>query len=70
MFGKAEAGHDEHLDNVMERTQEDGLCLNPYKCVVQSQRIKFFGNYLSSKGLEPDPDKIAAIVDMTPSTNA
>ena len=29
-----------------------------------------FGNYLSSKGLEPDPDKIAAIVDMTPPTIA
>ena len=70
VFGKTEAEHDEHLDNIMKRTQEVGLCLNPDKCVVKSHRIKFFGNYLSSKGLEPDPDKIAAIVDMTLPTNA
>ena len=70
VFGKTEAEHDEHLDNVMKLTQEVGLCLNPDKCVVHSHRIKFSRNYLSSKGLEPDPDKIAAIVDMTPPTNA
>ena len=70
VFGKTEAEHDEHLDNVMKRTQEVGLCLNPDICVVKSHRIKFFGNYLSSKGLEPDPDEIPAIVDMTPPTNA
>ena len=53
----------------MKRTQQVGLCLNPDKCVVKSDRIKFFGNYLSSNGLEPDPDKIAAIVDMSPPTD-
>ncbi|KAK2185169.1 hypothetical protein NP493_244g02014 [Ridgeia piscesae] len=37
---------------------------------VNSVVIKLFGNYLSSNGLEPDPDKIAAIVDMTPPTYA
>ena len=70
VFGKTEAEHDKHLDDVMKRTQQVGLCLNPDKCVVKSDRIKFFGNYLSSNGLEPDPDKIAAIVDMSPPTDA
>ena len=37
---------------------------------MKSDRIKFFGNYLSSNGQEPDPDKIAAIVDMSPPTDA
>ena len=69
VFGKTEAEHDKHLDDVMKRTQHVGLCLNPDKCVVKSDRIKFFGNYLSSNGLEPDPDKIAATVDMSPPTN-
>ena len=70
VFGKTQAEYDEHMDNVMKRTQEVGICLNPNKCVVKSHRIKFFGNYLSSKRLEPDPDMMAAIVDMTPPTNA
>ena len=37
---------------------------------MKSDSIKFFGNYLSSNGLEPDPDKIAAIVDISPPTDA
>ena len=69
VFGKTEPEHDKHLDDVMKRTQHVGLCLNPDKCVVKSDRIKFFGNYLSSNGLEPDPDKIAAIVDISPPTD-
>ncbi|KAK2190146.1 hypothetical protein NP493_86g04009 [Ridgeia piscesae] len=56
VFGKTEAELDEYMDNVMKRTQEVGLCLIPDKCVVKSHRIKFFGNHLSSKGLEPDHD--------------
>ena len=39
VFGKTEAEHDEHLDNVMKLTQEVGLCLHPDKCVVKSHRI-------------------------------
>ena len=70
VIGKTETVHDKHLDNVMRCTQQAGLCLNPDKCVVKSRRIKFFGNYLSSNGLEPDPSKIAAIADMSPPTSA
>ena len=70
VIGKTETEHDKHLDNVMRCTQQAGLCLNPDKCVVKSRRIKFFGNYLSSNGLEPDPSKIAAIADMSPPTSA
>ena len=68
VFGKTEAEHDKHLDDVMKRSQHVGLCLNPDKCVVKSDRIKFFGNYLSSNGLEPALGKIPAIVDMSPPT--
>ena len=53
---------DEYLDNVMKRTHEVDLCQD--KSVVKSHRIKFVGNYHSSNGLEPGPDKIAAIDDM------
>ena len=68
VFGKTEAEHDKQLDNVMRRTQDVGL--NPDKCVVKSRRIKCFRNYLSLNGLEPDPGKIAAIVDMSPPISA
>ena len=49
VFGQTEAEHDE-LDNLMKRTQEVGLCLNPDKCVVKSHRIKFFGTTSRQKG--------------------
>ena len=70
VFGKTEAEHDKHLEDVMKRTQQVGLCLNPDKCVMKSDRIKFFGNYLSSNEQEAGTDKIAAIVDMSPPTDA
>ena len=38
------------------------------RCEITQDKV--LRNYLSAKGLEPGPDKIAAIVDMTPPTNA
>ena len=35
---------------------------------MKSDRIKFFGNHLSSNGLDPEPNTIAAIIDMSPPT--
>ena len=53
----------------MDRTREIGLRLNPDKCHIKVAKIKFFGNYLSERGLEPDPSKVAAIIGMTPPGN-
>ena len=40
VYGKSEAEHDEHMDNVMKRTQEVGLCLNPSSSLETTSRQK------------------------------
>ncbi len=48
----------------------NGPCthLNPDKCIVKQPRIKFFDNYLTPEGIEPDPQKV--ITEMKAPENA
>lgn len=40
--------------------------LNPFECVFTIKRGKFMGFLVSSKEIEPNPEKIQAILKMTP----
>ena len=43
--------------------------LNPSKCVFGVTTGKFLGFMVSQRGIEVNPDKIQAILEMKPSTN-
>jgi hypothetical protein len=45
---------------------EDRLKLNPEKCIFGVMRGKVLGCLVSTKGIEADPDKIKAILQMQP----
>ena len=49
------------IKSVFERCQDHGITLSNTKFQVGS-KVKFAGYLVSDKGKEPDPDKIAAIV--------
>ena len=53
--------HDERLQAVLGRIQSSGLKLNKAKCEFRKGSIKFLGQRISSQGVEPDPDKLAAV---------
>lgn len=58
---------DEHVENlgaVFRKLREFKLCANREKCNFACNRIKYLGHYITSKGLEVDPDKTAAIQKM------
>ena len=61
--------HDRNLKAFLERTREKGIKLNPDKCIIKCTRIPFYGMITGSNGLEPDPNKVQAIVEMNPPTN-
>ena len=42
--------------------------LNPTKCQFGKTELKFLGHLINDKGIQPDPDKIAAISEMPPTT--
>ena len=68
---KSKEGED-HLDalsQVFERLILYKLRLNPQKCVFGVESGKLLGYMISKKGIEVDPAKAKAIIDMPPPTN-
>ena len=55
--------HLEQLETVMNRLQRAGLKLNPAKCKIFQLKTKFLGHVVSGRGIEPDPEKVRAVVD-------
>lgn len=56
--------HKERLIRVFERVRKYGLKLNKSKCQFGVQEIVFLGDKLSAQGVQPDQDKVKAILDM------
>ena len=69
IHGRTEAEHDATLIRVLNKCQSAGLHLNPDKCQIKQQSVKFYGNMLTVDGLQPDKTKIRAILNMSPPTN-
>ncbi|KAK3107010.1 hypothetical protein FSP39_004902 [Pinctada imbricata] len=69
VFGKNQADHDLALRKVLDKARQTGLKFNSDKLYVAVDKVKYFGHILTSTGIEPDPDKVAAILHMPPPTN-
>ena len=62
-IGKGVEEHDRRLFAVLDRLSEAGLSVNGDKCECRLTKLKFFGHELSSGGVSPSEEKIAAIRD-------
>ena len=61
-----------HLYNLQETfdtLKQYNMKLNPSKCAFGVSSGKFLGFIVSHKGIEANPDKIQAILDMKPPQN-
>ena len=56
--------HDCRLEKVLERLTNAGVTLNTDKCTFRVPKIKFLGNVVSANGIEVDPEKVAAVVNL------
>ena len=61
--------HESALRAVMQAVSNSGLTLNPKKCVIASDEINFWGLLITSKGVRPDPAKVAALDHISHPTN-
>ena len=55
--------HIERLDEVLTRLGNAGLKLKPSKCHLFQEKVLFLGHLVTSKGVEPDPQKVEAVRD-------
>ena len=61
-----------HLDDLQETfntLRRHQMKLNPRKCAFRVSSGKFLGFMVSQRGIEANPDKIQAILDMEPPKN-
>lgn len=68
--GKTEEEHDHNIHAMIKRCKETGLKLNPDKCFIKQEKIKFYGIICGQDGTQPDPDKVSALKQMAPPTNS
>ena len=61
--------HLEHLRQIFDRLRKANLTLKLSKCTFASQRVKYLGHILSTKGIFPDPDKVHIVQSWQPPKN-
>ena len=61
---KANKNHYENLVQLLDRARQVNLRLNSSKLHLWKSEVRFMGHLITSKGLEPDPDKVRAVEEM------
>ncbi|KAJ8014924.1 hypothetical protein DPEC_G00020820 [Dallia pectoralis] len=61
IFSSTLEEHEERLMRVLNQLKEFGLKLSPGKCRFFQTSVKYLGHIVSEKGIETDPDKVAAL---------
>ena len=63
---KDDANHLDDLRETFNTLRKYNMKLNPIKCAFKVSSGKFLGFMVPQKGTEANPDKIKAILEMTP----
>jgi hypothetical protein len=58
-----------HLQQFFQVLQENGLTINPAKCVFAVSSLKFLGHMVDEAGVTPLPKHVAAVQDCPPPTD-
>ena len=61
--------HLQDLRPILDHMEKFSLRLNPKKCAFGVTLGKLLGYIVSTKGIEVDPEKVQAIMDMPPPCN-
>ncbi|GAA0186028.1 hypothetical protein LIER_33316 [Lithospermum erythrorhizon] len=64
---KVRTNHLKNLRNTFDQLRKRRPRINPDKCSLGVTSRNFLGYMISERGIEPNPDKIKAILDMRPS---
>ncbi|XP_030851255.1 uncharacterized protein K02A2.6-like [Strongylocentrotus purpuratus] len=64
VWGSTQQEHDTRLKQVLDIAQKANLKLNRDKCEFNVSQMTFIGDVISEQGVQPDPKKVAAILNM------
>jgi len=69
IFSNSVEDHKRHIHLILQALRNHGITASSEKSTLFADRIEFLGHYVSSKGLEADPNKLEKIANWpTPST--
>lgn len=63
IFGKNLKQHNERLSRVFKSIRHHNLKLQPDKCEFLRKEVTYLGHVISENGVQPNPDKIKAVVE-------
>lgn len=63
IFGKSLKDHNDKLCRIFKALRQHNLKLQPDKCEFLRKEVAYLGHIISDKGVEPNPEKIQAVVD-------
>ena len=69
VFSNTLEDHYQHLDALLKRLDDYGMFVNEKKCHFAKNSVYFLGHTITSRGLQPLSDKVAAISNLLPPTN-
>jgi RNase H-like domain found in reverse transcriptase len=58
--------HLQHLDDVLGRVEENGMCVSRHKCQLFQKEVTYLGHKVGWYGMRPCEDKVKAMLDMAP----
>lgn len=61
----SEDEHQAHLENVLKRLSDYGICVNLEKCVLGVPELSFLGYLVNKEGIRPLPERVEPILNCT-----
>ena len=59
---ETEEGHDEIVEEILRRLEENDLYVKPEKCVWKVKRIRFLGVVIGPNGIEMEAEKVERVL--------
>jgi len=59
---ETEEEHDEIVEEVLKRLEENNLYIKPEKCVWKVQKIRFLGIVIGPNGIEMEKEKVDGVL--------
>ncbi len=66
---RSDAEHMDHLRQVLEILQDNGLQINPAKCIFSAPSLSFLGHHVDSRGISPLKRHVQVLSDFPPPTD-